>query len=233
MNIELVPAPWRQMKTYTMWLGILIGTLDAAMLLVAQFTNLNILTPTQVLGINAVLGFLIVPAKLILQNIPVTTDEKIAVVAAAAAQPVKAGEQNIEVKVDDAPVPPPITPERLPMKHHLRAAQAAFLLLFTLAVLGCAQLGLASPQTVSEKALVATAAVDQVLKTTTTLLNARQIGSADAENVVKITDGASAGIAVARTVAAADPAAGQSRLTAVMTILTGLQTYLATKGATK
>lgn len=103
--IELVPAPSRQFKTFSMWLGIAIGSIDALLLLVQAIGDLHLVSMTTVLAINALLGFLIVPAKLILQNIPVTTTEKLDLVATAAAQPMKAEEADVAVHVNGAPVP--------------------------------------------------------------------------------------------------------------------------------
>lgn len=114
--IELVPAPGRQFKTYSMWLGIAIGSVDALLLLVKAFGDLHLLSTTAVLAINAVLAFLIVPAKLVFQSIPVTTSEKVDLVTTAAALPMKAEEPNVEVQINVAPLPdtpaPPPSHER-------------------------------------------------------------------------------------------------------------------------
>lgn len=112
--MEIVAAPGSQFKHYSMWLGIAIGTLDALILLISRFSDLHILTLEQVLGINAVLGFLVVPAKLVRQHLLLTTDQKIAVVTAAAAQPVRAGQSDIEVKLDEAVLPTSTPKERPP-----------------------------------------------------------------------------------------------------------------------
>ena len=105
MAIEIVPAPGRQFKTWSMIIVIALGSVDAAYLLLSTFGQMDLLSKEAVLAINAVIAFLIVPVRLIQQNIPATTEQKIAVVAAAAAQPVHAGESNIEVKVDEAVLP--------------------------------------------------------------------------------------------------------------------------------
>jgi hypothetical protein len=96
----LVPNIRLQFHTYSMWLGIVIGTLDAALALVQQLGDLHFLSIQAVLGINAFLGFMIVPAKLILQSIPATTDEKINAVAIAAAAPVVPGHDDIRVHIN-------------------------------------------------------------------------------------------------------------------------------------
>ncbi len=114
--MEIVAAPARQFRTYSMLLGLFIGSFDAIVLLLNTFSDLHVMSTTTVLAINAVLGFLIVPAKLILQNIPATTEQKTAIVEAAAAQPIKAGETNVKVKVDDLVVPNTPTPNAKEMK---------------------------------------------------------------------------------------------------------------------
>ena len=77
--------------------------------MVETLGSIDVLSNKSVLVINAVLGLLIVPAKLILQNIPVDTQQKIAIVAASAAQPIKKGSKDVAVKIDKFNVPS--TPE--------------------------------------------------------------------------------------------------------------------------
>jgi hypothetical protein len=98
--IEIVPNVRLQFRTYSMWLGIGIGTLDAMLVLVQQLGELHFLNVQTVLGVNAGLAFMIVPAKLILQSIPATTDEKINAVALAAAAPVMPGHDDIQVHIN-------------------------------------------------------------------------------------------------------------------------------------
>lgn len=112
--ITLVAAPARQFKTWSMWLGIALGSVDALLLLVQTFGDLHLVSTPTVLAVNAVLGFLIVPAKLILQTIPVTTAEKIDLVATAAAMPMKDDQPNIAVHVNGAPIPATPTPATPP-----------------------------------------------------------------------------------------------------------------------
>lgn len=100
MAIEIVPAPSRQFKTYSMILGIVIGSFDAFLLLMNAFSDMHIMNPTTALAVNAVLGFLIVPAKLIMQNIPATTEQKVDIVASAASQPMKAGYSDVQVHIE-------------------------------------------------------------------------------------------------------------------------------------
>lgn len=93
---------------------------------------------------------------------------------------------------------------------------------------GCAQLTKGS---FNAKALAAQSSVTQLQITAKTLLDAKKISSADAENVNRTADVATSGIAVARQYAAADPKAGDTKLTAVIAILTAAQAALATQGA--
>lgn len=103
--MELVPAPGRQFKTASMILIILLGSADAIYLLLNTFGDLEILSKQAVLAINATIAFLIVPVRLIKQNIAATTDQKTAIVEFAAAAPMAPGEENVEVKIDNAIVP--------------------------------------------------------------------------------------------------------------------------------
>jgi len=95
----------------------------------------------------------------------------------------------------------------------------------------CAALGLPSPETMNEKIAAAQGSVTQVRATATDLLNQKLISVADAENALRTTDAASDGIAVARTLAAQDPNAAQARLTMIVTTLTAVQAYLASRKA--
>jgi len=112
-------------------------------------------------------------------------------------------------------------PQRIPFLTFL-----AFVLMWLAA---CAQLGLPTPTTMNEKLAAAQGSVTQVRTTATNLLTAKQITVADAENALKVTDAASEGIAVARTLSATDPNAAQARLTMIVTTLTAIQAYLASK----
>lgn len=98
--MKIIAAPWRQFKTYSMLLAIFIGGFNAIIALIETLGTIDLLSIKSVLIINAVLGFLLVPAKLILQNIPVTTKQKVDMVAASAAQPIKKGNKNVVVKID-------------------------------------------------------------------------------------------------------------------------------------
>lgn len=103
--MKIVAAPLRQFKTYSMILGMLIAGFDSIVLMFEVLADTEVLSVKAVLLINAILGLLIVPAKLILQNISVNTQQKIAIVAASAAQPIKKGSKDVAVKIDKFTVP--------------------------------------------------------------------------------------------------------------------------------
>lgn len=107
--MKIIAAPFRQFKSYSMLLGLFIGSFNAILAMVETLGSIDVLSNKSVLIINAVLGLLIVPAKLILQNIPVNTKQKIDIVAAAAAQPIKEGNREVVVKIDKFNTPS--TPE--------------------------------------------------------------------------------------------------------------------------
>ncbi len=72
---------------------------------------------------------------------------------------------------------------------------------------------------------------DAVVQTTRTLLAAKKITSADAENVLKMAETARDGVAVARQTAVTQgSAAGQDRIRVSADALSQLSIYLASKG---
>lgn len=95
-------------------------------------------------------------------------------------------------------------------------------------VMGCAALGVPTPQTFNQQEAVAITTVTTVRTTTTTLLQAGKITAADAQNVEDQADTARTGINLAA--ADADLQGATDKLAAALQILTTLQTYLATKG---
>lgn len=112
----------------------------------------------------------------------------------------------------------------------MRSIQQSIIVLALAVLVGCAQLGLATPKTFNDKAAVAYGSVTQVVKTTTTLLTAKKISSNDAQNVLTTAENAKAGIDVAVQIAATDPATATNKLTAINAALTAIIGYLATKG---
>jgi hypothetical protein len=62
------------------------------------------------------------------------------------------------------------------------------------------------------------------------LLQAKKISAEDAQNIQTQADTARAGVDISRKLCGTDPAAADNRLTAAVTILQALSTYLATRG---
>src|SRR3990167_1885869 len=110
----------------------------------------------------------------------------------------------------------------------MKFKRTIYFLAFLLAA--CAQLGLPTAQTFDQKLLVAYGTVGAVKKTTLSLLNADKIDVKDAENVQTQTDNVQAALDVSRGLAKTDLTAANNKLSATITILTALQSYLATKG---
>jgi len=93
----------------------------------------------------------------------------------------------------------------------------------------CAQLGVPTATTFNERLAVGYGTVTTVRQTATTLLTAKQISADDADNVLKTTDTARAGLDVARTLSGTNLTAADQKLTAIHTVLSALSTYLATR----
>lgn len=110
---------------------------------------------------------------------------------------------------------------------HARNIAALWLAVVLLA--GCQWLGLATPETFAEKAAAAYASVTTIREQALGLLTAGAISADDAENIQAQADVARDGIEVARQLHAASPEAGEARIDAVITGLTVLRDYLATR----
>jgi len=105
----------------------------------------------------------------------------------------------------------------------MKVSAAALLLLYLTA---CANLGLVTPQSFSERLATGYTSVSTVRSTATALLAAKRISVGDATNVQASADNARAGLDIARDIHATEPAAADARLTSVITALTALSTYL-------
>ena len=90
----------------------------------------------------------------------------------------------------------------------------------------CAPIGVSAPQTFNERLVTSVATVSAVRTTATALLHEGQISVEDAQRVRAQADKAREEIEVARALHATDPDTGNARLTAAVTDLQGLQTYL-------
>lgn len=98
--MELVPAPSRVFKTYSMWLLIATGVFDLAVVMIKTMTDLHVIGAETALTVNAVMVFLTGVVRLIQQNISTTTDQKVALVESAAEQPMKPGEAPVSVEIN-------------------------------------------------------------------------------------------------------------------------------------
>lgn len=96
-------------------------------------------------------------------------------------------------------------------------------------VIGCAGLGIPIPQTFNQKLFVAYAGVSTVVTTATTLVQAKVITGKDGKNVAAQADNVKDALDIADQVHQTDPAAGEAKLTAALTALQALKTYLCTK----
>lgn len=112
----------------------------------------------------------------------------------------------------------------------MRTARAAVVTFILLLAVGCAALGLASPQTFNQKLAVGYGTVTSIVATADTLFVAKKISPDDAQNVLDQANNAKAALDIARTASKTDLAAAGTKLGSAITVLTALQSYLATKG---
>ena len=105
-----------------------------------------------------------------------------------------------------------------------------FALVLAFVLTACASLGVQAPATFNQKALAAHATVTAIANSAATLRTAGKLSDADRDNVVSTLRSAEAGIDMAVLTYKTNAQAGSDKLTATITVLTALQTYLATKG---
>jgi len=111
----------------------------------------------------------------------------------------------------------------------LKRFSSFLLLTASLVLVACNTLGIPSADSFKERLAVGYATVTTVRQTTTTLLQAKKISAEDGQNILEQTNTARAGLDIARKLSLVDFTAANGKLTAISTVLTGLQTYLATK----
>ena len=113
----------------------------------------------------------------------------------------------------------------------MRNMYAMARVMFVMALLaGCAQLGLPTAQTFSEKLSAGYAAVTAVNNNAALLLETKKITSADAMHILEQTKNARMGLDVARNMAAVDPKSADSKVDAIRIALQAASAYLAKKG---
>lgn len=103
--MELIPAPSQTLRHYSTWLLIAAGVFDIAVVAISALTDLHVISVETLGIINIGLAAATQTAKMINQKLQLTTAEKVAVIADAAAQPMKAGQADVDVKVVQAPAP--------------------------------------------------------------------------------------------------------------------------------
>lgn len=92
-------------------------------------------------------------------------------------------------------------------------------------VVGCAALGLPTPQSFNERLLAGYSGVTTVRAGGDALIVAKKISSADAENVQKQADNVRAGLDIASSMK--DPTLASAKLNSTVAVLTALQAYQA------
>lgn len=105
------------------------------------------------------------------------------------------------------------------------ARRCAYVLL--LLASGCAALGVPTPTSFNERVAAGYTTVNAVIDETKALLVAKKIKPEDAQDILKQTDNAIQAIDLARVMGKTDLQGASTRLTATLTALTALQTYLA------
>lgn len=112
-----------------------------------------------------------------------------------------------------------------PMSKIAGAMLAAALVL----MIGCATLGVPTPQTFSEREAAAISTATATLSTARGLLSANKISQKDAANTIKQADNLMEAVNVAETLHASDPRAAEDKLAATIASLNLLRDYLATR----
>jgi hypothetical protein len=108
--------------------------------------------------------------------------------------------------------------------------QAWLLFACALILAGCAALGVKAPQTFNERLAAGYVTVEGVAKQAQALRAAGKLSDSDRANVVATNAQVIAGLDLAQQIHATNPQAGTEKLTAALTILNALSSYLATKG---
>lgn len=114
----------------------------------------------------------------------------------------------------------------------MRLVSRSWFLIFAL-MAGCASLGLPTPTTFNERLAAAYGTVTAVRTEGDSLLAAGRITPDDAQSIQNQANSARSALDVAGVAFRTDPAAANTKLTATITVLTALQSYLATRRATK
>lgn len=100
---------------------------------------------------------------------------------------------------------------------------------FIMAAPACSHLGVPQPQNSQEQIVVTLATVAGVRDAAATLLTAKKISVADAQNIQMQADNVRVGVMLAQSMLAEDPAGADAKLRQTRAALAALQAYLATK----
>lgn len=96
---------------------------------------------------------------------------------------------------------------------------------------GCSLLGVPVPKTLNERVSAAYISVTTVRQETLSLLQAGKLTKTDAQNIETQADNARSGIDIAKQLDITNPAQASDRLTAALSVLQALETYLTQKGS--
>ena len=110
--------------------------------------------------------------------------------------------------------------------------QRLLILLAIACLTACQSLGVPPADTFNKKLAAGYATVQTVADSTRSLFAAGKIAPADAQRVQKANTEALAGLDAASALARTDMTQADTRLTVAITVLSGLQAFLATHGAT-
>jgi hypothetical protein len=115
----------------------------------------------------------------------------------------------------------------------LQTLKTGIAVMLATALVACAALGVPTADTFNKKLLGGYATVTTVAKTAGVLRTAGKLSDSDLENVVSTNRQAIAGLDIAAATAKTDLGAAQTKLTATLTILTALESYLASQQGVK
>lgn len=107
--MEIVAAPGRVLKTFSIWIDFVIILISGAQIAAPLVGSL--FDPKVFATIVAALSALSVFLKYVKQNIPVTPEQKVAIAEAAADMPVKKGQDDPGIAVTVANPPPAKDPQ--------------------------------------------------------------------------------------------------------------------------
>lgn len=112
-----------------------------------------------------------------------------------------------------------------------KTAYAAFWAALLVVLAACSTINLNAPKSFNAGLQDGYTTVTAIAQTAATLKAAGKITDADVTNIVTVLEQMKSGLDIARQIHATDPQAGSDRLAAVITSLTALQVYLASRSA--